>query len=86
MKPEFGNLDQINLIRLEAQYEGAKPAVVQTCGCNCPNCDAEVSVCPKCGDEIDLIIEKCSCGQRIIPWRDERTIKALRAKLNKPTK
>ena len=82
--PQFGNADQIELLRLEAKNEGMKEAYYVNCDCPCPNCYARLEQCPYCNEksEIQFTSSGCKdCGKSIIPYSEARRIKELKVKL-----
>ena len=82
--PQFGNSDQIELLKLEAKNEGVKEYFIVRCDCGCPNCDAELEECPYCKEKSrdQFTDDGCKdCKKEPIPYWEARKMKELKATL-----
>lgn len=56
MRPEFGNLEQIELLRLEERYKSMKPILYKF------EDGSEVEICPYCkAEDVEQFTEDCEC-------------------------
>lgn len=85
IKPEFGNTDQIRLLDIESKYQGIKSYSYIDCDCGCPNCDAELELCPYCKQSsrdqfYDWICKDCK--KEVMPYDVARELSRIKERLN----
>jgi len=83
MRPIFGDIEVIELLNLEKQYEGMENISYITCDCTCPHCRADLEVCPYCKSKnsIQFYGNICKdCGKEAIPYAIQRKIIELKLK------